>query len=197
MQCQRNDTLSLLRQGVPISVPLPGHSGQCWHPSQPKPALLEAGTGNWFLERKFTPLLTILSATSSALTLLNVYLILLSFPNQLLQATREATSSSFSSWPAPQAPGRAGGTQPLTQRWRGGGVLWGEAHSSSSSLALDRGLRQSLQGQLTHPGVSSHHLPPLCQLPWPVSHGRPVGRLGTWAPLRTPVGGTLLSQDLL
>lgn len=46
-QCQRNYALSFLHEGVSISLPLCGHSGQCWHPPQPEPALPEATFPHW------------------------------------------------------------------------------------------------------------------------------------------------------
>lgn len=61
-----------------------------------------AGTGNCFLERKLTSLLTILSATSSVLTFLNASLLPPSFPHHLVQATSIATYGSLC--PSPPLP---------------------------------------------------------------------------------------------
>lgn len=122
---------------------------------------LLTGTGRCFLERNLTPLLSILSATSSALALLNASLILPSLPHRLVRATSVATNGPFTlllpSPPSVHAPGKAGDTGPFPRDQQG---LSGVQHSSKPSLAA--GLRQSPQVLLTHTGAPSCPLPPLC-----------------------------------
>lgn len=113
-------------------------------------------------KQALTSLLTILSATSSALTLLNASLILPSFAHRLVQATSVATNGSF--YPSPPLPNllpmhwaRQEAPGPFLRDQEG---LSGVQRSSRPSLAA--GLRKSLKVQLTHTGAPSCPLPPLC-----------------------------------
>ncbi|XP_037239989.1 uncharacterized protein LOC119146442 [Falco rusticolus] len=184
--------LSLVRLLRPVLVPFAART------SSPRGHVSPlAHTGNCFLGRKFTLLLTILSATSSALALLNVCLILPSFPNHLVQATREATNCSFYPSPSrrpPRAPGRAGGTWPLPQS--SGRALWGKA---LPSLRPDGGWRtEAAPRGSAHPPDSL--FPPFAtSLPAVVTRpSQPAGRTSRdiGSPC-TAVEGTLLGWDVL
>lgn len=182
MQCQRNDALSFPHQGVSISLLLRYFrpvlaASTAWTSSSWGNISPLAGTGNCFWESKLTSLLIILSATSSALTLLNASLILPSFAHRLVQATSVATNGSF--YPSPPLPdllpmhwARQEAPGPFLRDQEG---LSGVQRSSRPSLAA--GLRKSLKVQLTHTGAPSCPLPPLCLWLWLVSPG-PWGILG-------------------
>lgn len=107
---------------------------------------------------KLTSLLTILSATSSALTLLNASLLLPSFPHCLVPAASVATNGSF--YPSPPFPTFSPRTrkgrrhQSLPQR--PGRALWGAAPSCPLPVAVT-----GLSWPVGHLGTQAHHA-----LPW-------------------------------
>lgn len=188
------------------SLPLSGRSGQCWHPSEPEPALLEAtfphwqvqGTGFWKESSlRFWPSLVLphqrwlswtrISYSPAFLTpfckpreklLIAPFTLLLSFPTVSPCVRRAGWEMS----------------NPFLRDQEGPS---GWKDSSSSIMTADGGPRQSLKGQLPYTVVSYHHLPPLCLRSWPVSHGWAPGCFATRGPPHTPVDRTSLSQDML
>lgn len=114
-----------------------------------------AGTGNCFLERKLTSLLTILSATSSALTLLNASLLLPSFPHHLVPAASVATNGSF--YPSPPLPNLLPTHQ--ARQEAPGPFLKGQEGLSGVQLLLP-GAVTGLSWPVGYLGTQAHHALP-------------------------------------
>lgn len=152
---------------TPVSRP-----GCCWHWSVPGPASLgwcfpTDGDGELVFGKKFQILIAF-SATSSVFILLNVCLILPSFPTHFAQTIGEATNSSFH--PSPffpnllPCPGQS--RKHTAHSLKGLEGLSAVRCSHSPGLAGDKGLGQSHKWQLTHTTILSWHRPPRHPLLW-------------------------------